>query len=318
MCTHNGAAYVEEQLRSILAQTRLPSEIVVSDDASSDGTVELVRSVLGEASAASIAVTVLQNPKALGVTANFQQALEACHGDLLALSDQDDVWYPDRLAVAAERFDESPGLLLLSSDARLVDAAGIPIGQTLFEGLDITSANRAEVHAGRGFQALLRRNLSTGATALLRRRLIEIAVPFPAPWVHDEWLAVIAAASDGFDIEERELIDYRQHDRNQIGARSRGLAEKAKRLIEPRGNRYHYLVDRSEVLLRRLESFSNRVSPVYLDALRDKLVHLRFREGLPASRIARVPLVLREAGTGRYERYSRGLGDVVRDLLQPE
>jgi glycosyltransferase involved in cell wall biosynthesis len=317
LCTHNGARFLEEQLRSILAQRLRPTEIVISDDASTDDTLDVIRAVTDDLAAASIDLKVLRNEVALGVTANFERAVLACSGDLVALCDQDDVWHPDRLLAVAPRFERSPELLLLSSNARLVDEAGESIGHTLFDGLDLTDATLAEVRAGNGFQALLRRNLATGATTMFRRRLAELAVPFPEPWVHDEWLTVIAAATGRFEIADELLIDYRQHDRNQIGARRRGFVGKLKRIVEPRGGRYDYLVVRSEVLLGRLQQLGGAVPVHYLDELTNKLAHLRFRQTLPVARLRRILPVIGEARTGRYSRYSRGAGDVLRDFLQP-
>jgi glycosyltransferase involved in cell wall biosynthesis len=318
LCTHNGSAYIEQQLASILAQTIRPNQLVISDDASSDDTVAIVEAFLaGVPREAAIETTVLRNPEALGVTANFEQAVLATSAEFVVLCDQDDVWHPRRVEAALSRFEASRALVLLSSDAVLVDESGAPLGHSLFEGLGIAGGELAEVHAGGGFTALLRRNLATGATAMFRRELLSTAVPFPEPWVHDEWLAVMAAVSGGFDMLEDRLIDYRQHDSNQIGARRKSLGQKLRRLVEPRGERYRYLVRRSEALASRLDSLRPQVSAETIAEVEGKLAHLRFRAGLPSRRLRRLLPVLREARTGRYGRYSRGLGDVVRDLVQP-
>lgn len=318
LCTHNGAAYVGEQLRSILGQSLPPAEIVVSDDASTDGTLELVRSVLDGALAANprLSVVVLHNPVAVGVTANFEQALTACSGELIALSDQDDIWHPDRLEVAVARFESSPDLLMLGSNARLVDGDGFPLGQTLFDGLEISASERAEIHGGRAFDALLRRNLATGATMVVRRALVERATPFPEPWVHDEWLAVIGAATGRIDISEDQLIDYRQHATNQIGVSKKTLTGKIVRLLEPRAGRYDYLAKRSVVLLQRLQDMGGAVPRGVVEQARGKADHLSIRVRFPAARWRRIVPVFREAATGRYGRFSRGTGDLLRDLLQ--
>ena len=102
LCTHNGARYVTEQVESILRQTLPPDEIVLSDDASTDDTVALVRAAL--AAHPNVELRVFENDPALRVTKNFEQAVVACTGDLVALSDQDDIWAPDRLERIAEVF----------------------------------------------------------------------------------------------------------------------------------------------------------------------------------------------------------------------
>jgi hypothetical protein len=171
------------------------------------------------------------------------------------------------------------------------------------------------IHDGRGYETLLRRNLVTGATTVFRRNLLDQAVPFAQNWVHDEWLAIIAAATTGIDVIELELIDYRQHGGNQIGARRRTLPEKLGRLSEPRAERNRRLVARSAELHDRLVELGASQRVVGLAA--GKLNHERFRSALPDVRIVRVPAVFSAWIRGRYGRYSRGAIDVVRDLLQP-
>lgn len=321
LCTYNGAPFIEQQLRSILTQTVLPQQIVISDDASSDDTLAIVSQVLDELDdgdpARAIAVEILSNAAPLGVVANFQQAMLACWGELIALSDQDDVWHPDRLAVAVARFDKSESLMLVHADARLIDATGNPLGHSLFDALGISAGERAEAAAGDELAVLLRRNLVTGASTMVRRRVLDAAVPFAPLWVHDEWLAVIATSIGTGELIDTELVDYRQHGGNQIGVEKLGLRGKFGRIVEPRNGRNVYLANRTALLVDRLESLGALARPDALARSQEKLAHLRVRAALSPRRIARLVPVLREAATGRYARYSRGWGDVLRDLLQP-
>ena len=313
MGTHNGAAFLTRQLESILGQSLQPTEIVLSDDASTDDTVEIAQQVIGS----RIPLTVLRNATALGVTANFEKATLACTGDLIALSDQDDVWVPERLATAAAEFAERPGLLLLHGNARLVDATEAPLGQTLFEALEVTARERELVHTGRAFEALLRRNLATGATTVFRRTLLATATPFPRGWVHDEWLAIIAAAIGDVDLIDAALVDYRQHGENQIGAARLSFAGKVRRVMEPRLRRNQRLAANFEVLEAKLESLGAAVAPAKLALARGKAAHERVRLALPAVPVLRLGPVLREVASGGYRQFSRGRGDILRDLVQP-
>ncbi len=312
VCTHNGARFLPSQLDSILAQSPAPAEIVVSDDASSDGTVDLARTYADAGSA----VRILRNDPPLGVTANFEQALAATTGDLIALSDQDDVWHPEKLARMVAEFDARPALLLLASDARLVDGEGEPTGELLLDTLYVSAGERARIHDGDAWGVQLRRNVLTGATMLLRRELLELARPFPASWVHDEWLATIAAAVGEIDVLEEPLIDYRQHGGNQIGAESLGWAGRMRRLREPRDARNARLLARAEALAERLPELPG-IAPERVGEVREKLAHERVRSALPAARWRRVGPVLREWRTGRYVRFGLGAQDILRDLVQP-
>lgn len=321
LCTYNGARFIEEQLRSVLSQTLPPNEIVLSDDASSDATVGLAQATVAAFLAGNPAVTltlrVLRNPAPLGVIKNFEQAATACEGDLIALCDQDDRWDPKRLATVVEEFRARPDLLLLHGDARLIKDDGSPLGYSLFQSLAVTPREKRLIGSGNGFSALLGRNLVTGTTTIFRRELLGRAVPFPHVWVHDEWLAIIAAASGRIDFLTDQLVDYRQHDGNEIGARKLSLRDRVRKFREPREERNQNLVDRAEVLLERVIALGDLVPPANVEKARAKLIHERFRLNLPGSRWRRVRPVLREAAAGQYSRFSRGRIDAVRDLVQP-
>ena len=317
LCTRNGAAYLPAQLRSICAQDRLPSEIVLSDDGSRDGSVEVVHATLAECRMAGrIALTVFRNDPALGVTRNFEQAVRACGGELIALCDQDDVWRPDRLSAMASVFERRPGLLLLHSDARLVDGELHPLSQTLFQGLEVRADELAGIHGGRAFGVLMHRNLVTGATTMFRRRLLDVALPFAPEWVHDEWLAALAAASGEMDVLEDCLIDYRQHASNQIGVRRLDLKAKIAKALAPRGDKYAQRQQRAQVLLTRLQALGDRVPAEVLAAAQEKVAHQRFRAELSPHRILRPLPIAVEALRGRYARCDRGWQAIVQDLFE--
>lgn len=307
LCSHNGARFIAEQVASIVGQEPRPTEIVLSDDASTDDTIDIVR---GEVTA--VPLTVLRNDHALGVTANFEQAVRAASGDLIALSDQDDVWRSGRLASIAALFEADPGLLLVASDARLVDAHGLPTGSTLWRDLGVTAAEEAALVHGDAFSALLRRNLVTGATVVFRRELLASALPFPPAWVHDEWLAIMAAVQGGLRAVPDQLIDYRQHGANQIGVERLGLRGRLRRLREPRAARNARLLERAEVLNERLAGMGGTVAA----RVAAKARHEAARSALPAFPPARIVGVTRLLIGHGYRDFGRGLQDAVRDLVQ--
>lgn len=320
LCTYNGASFIAEQIRSICEQSLPPSSIIVSDDASSDRCVEVAQAALDaclrERPGLSIEFRVLRNTTSLRVTKNFERAVRACSGDLIALCDQDDVWHPDRLARMASAFVERPDLLLLHTNARLVDGDRRDLGHSLFHALEASPAELAKIHSGNAFDVYLRRNLVTGATTMFRRGLLEAALPFPKEWVHDEWLGIVASAIGRVDVLEDELIEYRQHANNQIGASRDTFLAKVRKALASRGSIHVERAFKAQLLLDRLVSFGDRVPPEVIRKVRDKLEHQRFRAALPPSRLARCVPVLREALTGRYKKFGRGLQGVVRDLFE--
>jgi hypothetical protein len=138
----------------------------------------------------------------------------------------------------------------------------------------------------------------------------------PVEWVHDEWLGIIASAIGRVDLLEQPLIDYRQHESNQIGARRDTFAAKVRKALASRGSTHVERAFKAELLLGRLQTFGEAVSPEFLAKVRSKIEHQRFRAALPASRIARCLPILREAMTGRYDKFGRGFRGVVRDLFE--
>ncbi|HEV7567545.1 MAG TPA: glycosyltransferase family 2 protein [Microbacteriaceae bacterium] len=322
LCTYNGARFVGAQLSSILDQSRTPDELIVSDDGSFDDTVAVVEETIrihaAQSDGRAPVYVAHVNDRPLGVTRNFERTVTACTGTLVALSDQDDVWHRDRLERLVREFDEDPGLLLLHTDARLVDEQGAPLGMTLFEALEITAGDRALELSGGGFDALLRRNLATGATVIFRRELLEQALPFPAEWVHDEWLAIIAAATGRITVVPEPTIDYRQHGANQIGVRAPTLRHKVRRVLESRSDRNAALARKFMVLADRLDELGDAVTAEDRQKVRRKAEFEAFRDALPTRRWRRIRAVLRADRADLYTRFaSRGRADVIRDLLQP-
>ncbi len=325
MCTYNGAEFVTEQLESILFQSRPPQELVVADDGSSDGTLEIVREIVRrhreEQDPGLDYVELTRDPDAtpepFGVAGNFERGLRAATGGAIALSDQDDRWRNDRLDRLVGLLEHRPEVGLVHSDAALVDAAGEPLGVTLFEALGVTRREFVGIASGRAFEVFLRRNLVTGATAVVRRSIVERALPIPEGWIHDEWLAIVAAAVGRTAVLREPLIDYRQHGGNQIGATKLTWHRRISKLREPREERNENLLVRAEALVARIDDLAPEVSAKRRTFAVLKLDHERVRYALPDHRRGRIGPVLVEWMRGRYGRYGLGAQDVLRDLVQP-
>lgn len=321
LCTYNGARFIREQVRSICLQTHPPVEIVLSDDGSTDDCVAVTREAWQachlERPGLDIRLQVLQNERALGVTRNFQQAVSACRAPLIALSDQDDVWHADRLEAMSRVFSARDDLLLLHSDARLIDEGGRDLGRSLFGSLGVRASEIACIHEGRAFDVLLRRNLATGATIVFRKELLQRALPFPDEWLHDEWLAVIASLTGGVDVLEKATIGYRQHEANQVGAPQGSVLRLLRKLWTARGDMHERRAAKARALCDRLSAEpSPAIAPLRRKA-DEKLSHELARAALPEGRLARVRPVLSELVRGRYVRFGYGMRGAVRDLLEP-
>lgn len=313
LCTFNGARFLEAQWDSLLAQSRPPDEIVVRDDGSDDGTWAMLDGLSARAAARGVRVRLIRNEHNLGYVANFEAVLRDASGDLLFLCDQDDVWHAEKLAILVAAFEQRADLLLLCTDARRIGEEGAALPRSLFEVLKVSRAELRRIHDGRGFEVLLRRSLATGATIALRRTLLADALPFPAGWVHDEWLAIIAAALGGFDCLEQPLIGYRQHPRNQLGMPERTLATRMVGLLAPPAEAMGPLMERYQALHERLCALDRRMPAVA--RVEGKLGHLRVRAAaLKRGRWQRITMVLGEAI--HYRRYAAGWRSALRDLLR--
>jgi hypothetical protein len=158
--------------------------------------------------------------------------------------------------------------------------------------------------------------LVTGATAAIRRSVADAAYPFPSSWVHDEWLAIVAASSGSLAPITDELIAYRQHGNNEIGAVRLTLAARIRKLTEPGADRNRRLLARAAALAERYQTFAS-ATPIRRSNVNQKLEHEKVRSSLGHRRLSRFGPVIREARSGRYTQFGGGLQDIIRDLAQP-
>ncbi|HOM03757.1 MAG TPA: glycosyltransferase family 2 protein, partial [Acetivibrio sp.] len=220
LCTCNGEKYLREQLDSIEFQTRLPDELVVCDDASSDHTVEIIEAF---ASTVLFPVHLTINKKNLGSTKNFEKAIGLCRGDIIVLSDQDDVWYPEKLRRLEAVFSGSSQIGAVFTDAQVVDEQLNPLGYSLWQSVGFGGREQRRLADGKAFDVLLRRNVVTGCTMAFRSEFKDMVLPIPEKHVHDAWIAIIISAIAKVVALPEPLIKYRQHARNQIGAANPGI-----------------------------------------------------------------------------------------------
>lgn len=315
MCTYNGARFIEEQLESIAAQTRLPYEIVVCDDRSVD---ETVRTVKRFATNAPFPVRVYVNEQNLGLIGNFQRAIELCEGDLIALSDQDDVWLPEKLERLQTEFALSPKVGLVFSDADLIDQDSNPLGKTLWDALPLRSEERRRLAGGRAFRDLVTGSLVTGATMAFRARFRNLVLPIPQDLtlIHDGWLALVIAAVADISPVNEPLIKYRQHHEQKIGAQPRKQGQHGLSNGLKRTNPYVETLAIARSLRERLSEGSGAFDTgKALSDLDARIAHLESRADLPKSLLPRIGRVLEELLTLRYHHYSNGMLSAFKDLL---
>ncbi len=307
LCTYNGASYLAEQLRSLAAQTLPPAELVVSDDGSTDGTAAVVEDF---ARTAPFPVRFVRQPVNLGVSQNFSTALALCQGDMAALCDQDDVWLPDKLAAGAEYLAAHPERWAVFSDATVVDQSlhPLPVASSLWQEIGLGADLLARiVDPAASLQVLSRAFYVTGATLLVRRELLRLALPIPrdlpGQMLHDGWMAAVAAAVGRIGFLPRPTMLYRQHAAQQVGA---GKSPAGRRSLRAPRERFLTTADHAERLHALLaERVSDRAVPGGLDDIRRRAAHFRRRGELPMARWRRVGAVGGEFLRGGYYSYGR-------------
>lgn len=217
---------LERQIASIRAQTHGEWLCLISDDGSSEKRFERLRALTAD----EPRFTLSRSNERLGFYLNFERALKMIPPEaaFVALADQDDRWYPEKLAELLAGLGKAR---LVYSDMRIVDEAGQLISETFWRGRRNNHTNLA---------SLLLSNTVTGAASLFRRELLDLALPFPEPVgdpFHDQWIASVALATGRIAYVDRPLYDYVQHGGAARGHEAAMRDWSPGRLLSPRDPR---------------------------------------------------------------------------------
>lgn len=228
VATYNGRRYVRQQLDSVLNQSVKDVRILIGDDGSTDGTLDLL---MQHAENFSDRVELLPTQgRGGGASANFSRLLLATDAPYVFLCDQDDVWDEGKVAVSLEcmrGLESVYGVgtpLLVHTDLRVVDQSleTLSVSFFKFQRLDAQAAS---------LKQLLVQNMVTGCTVVVNRALLNKALPVPADAImHDWWLALVAAAFGKIGFVNRATMSYRQHGANTVGAKAWSMGFIALRL----------------------------------------------------------------------------------------
>jgi glycosyltransferase involved in cell wall biosynthesis len=245
MATYNGARHIQQQLDSLAAQSYPPAELVISDDRSEDDTLAIVQDF---AETAPFPVALHVNSDRLGYRRNFMQAARLSRSELVAFCDQDDRWYPRKLAVIVEAF-ASPDVLLAYHNADVVDRDGTRLGS-----LSEYRAKRRinpPMSLGPWMYAL-------GFTQVFRRSIVELSRFWPdsldhnvpdEPMAHDQWYFFVASVFGSIVYHHEPLVAYVQHGGNTYGLERKHVAVSAIRFLTE--NRKGHIARYAQVLEHR-------------------------------------------------------------------
>ena len=314
LCTYNGAPYLTEQLASLASQRWLPDEVVISDDGSRDGTLDLLERW---AALAPTPVLIERRADRVGHVANLESALRRASSDIVFICDQDDRWSPEKVQRLALALEDAPAVAGAFCDSALIDEASDPVAGSLWQTLRFGGAEQAAVASGRGLEVLLRRNVVAGHALALRRDRLDLLLPFPEIDHADWWLALGLLLDGGLVPLNEQLVDYRLHSGNTVGLRSRTSVVWRIASTSP--------IARSKRDVALLEELVNRFDSLRPDSLNDedralvraKVAHALTRGSLSPGRLSRVVPVVRALASGDYRRFSIGWRSALIDLAAP-
>ena len=321
MATYNGAKYIEEQLQSFVDQTRQPDELIITDDCSTDQTEAIIREF---AKNAPFTVEFYRNEKNLGYCGNFNAALMRTTGDLVFLSDQDDVWFPGKIEHMVSAAERNPQAMMLINDAVISDAELHVFSDTKYQRIR---------KAG-----LKDESFVMGCCCAFRSHFLAWALPIPPTYPgHDNWLVGLADIIQAKIIVDKPLQFYRRHGKNtsKIALNDRSLnpvsffvyavIRRAKKIYNQSSSFDLELRDslkNSLALidaLERSEKFSDLVSQESrnsaLKSLELRIEHLKRRiQIVRIKRSARLAHVVKYYFFGGY-REAQGIRSALKDLF---
>lgn len=208
MATYNGEPFIERQLNSILSQLREGDEVIIVDDGSKDMTVDIIKRIREDR------IILLKNKFNIGVNASFEKALKSATGDIIFLSDQDDIWFDNKVQKIVDLFNKSHADII-QHDVQIAD-----------ENMDIINDSFFELRNAK--QGVLKNYISNtylGCSMAFKRKILEHCLSIPKhSGYHDRWIGIIAEL-EGFKVlfHKEKLMYYIRHGGTGSNLKRRGL-----------------------------------------------------------------------------------------------
>lgn len=239
LATYNGANFIAQQLQSIINQSQAVDEIIVTDDCSTDNTIEIVSEFAERYS--DICWNIAVNESNLGFRKNFRNALGKCTGDVIFFCDQDDIWREDKVKITLSAMEQNAQIMLLLSDFKTIDSNGnyLQPDKTLENIVlpDRVMCNNEQIVKIKIYEAFAH-SLGQGCAMAITKELANLFMETELNWAHDNLAGVIAAFRGGAYYIKEQLIKYRLHGNNTIripigkyGTRENTFLEKCEMLV---------------------------------------------------------------------------------------
>ncbi|MEN9487928.1 MAG: hypothetical protein RL494_193 [Bacteroidota bacterium] len=254
LCTYNGEQFIKEQIDSILNQTVPVNEIIICDDRSNDTTIEILEQYSIENPGI---FKIFINETNLRSVKNFEKAITLCSGDIIFLSDQDDIWVPNKVEAYLDYFDKNPQIEVLTSNGYCINEQSEV--EDKYAVWDVPYFLR-EKKIAVNYYAIITQiaNLATGASMAIKRSILPEMIPFPVikDFHHDEWIAIISSRKNAFELLHEKYFYYRIHSNQQVG----GVFHKKNNEIKKKLTNYFILGENDSplyLLKRKLKRLSN-------------------------------------------------------------
>lgn len=267
IATYNGEKYIKEQIHSIIHQTRKIDELIICDDNSSDNTISIIEKCLNDL---SITTKIYKHSKNQGVLNTFREGISLATGDIIFLSDQDDVWLENKVQLFCDAFDSYKDVFLVFSNAHLVDDKLNFMKKTMWNTLHFKIKNGI-CNNKKIFKELMKRNIFAGMYMAFRREIVDQNFWFSNNMLHDECIGWNAMYKGSIYAISEPTILYRQHDNNVIGAVSK------KRKKEEKYNICQQILKSNEKTKNKFCDCKKVVTPNQLKTLNKALRFYSFR-----------------------------------------
>lgn len=276
LCTFNGKRFLAEQINSILGQTRKPDEIIVCDDCSSDGSLDLAEKLL---SSGSCIVKSYRNPRNVGYVKNFEQAISKSSCDITLMCDQDDIWLPHKIERIENIFSRNKSVGLVLHNFRKIDQYGadfIEERQEFYGENKLTSLDLEEDFLKNSILSMMLPYPRAwyGCMMAFRTRYLPFILPIYPGKGHDDWILKLLAPITEVRFVSDPLILYRIHQSN-ANSHEVGHSALQVRIIKTKRKLTNILKGYSKRAFYR--SIIKRISDERCDVLRPELIEIYSR-----------------------------------------
>ncbi|MCE1463950.1 glycosyltransferase family 2 protein [Enterobacter roggenkampii] len=226
LATYNGELFIREQIESIQKQSYYNWRLLISDDGSTDSTINIIKELMQSDSR----IDIVNDSRQGGVIKNFNKALMHTTAEYILLCDQDDIWPPERLSklvneISCIESEKVNSAVMIFTDLCLIDEKNNTISESFYKVNKINPESNLQVNK------LYWNSSVYGCTVIMNRKLLDVSLPIPEfAHMHDQWLALNASRSESLYYLEYPSVLYRQHTGNVVGGRKKSWLQKIKSL----------------------------------------------------------------------------------------